>query len=1020
MQYNKVNNITGWVIFAIASFVYLSTIEPTSSLWDCGEFIATSYKLGVAHSPGAPLFMMMGRIFSLFASSPEQVGMMVNAMSALFSALTILFLFWTITHLARKLVVKQSGKEVAEFGTAQILSVMGAGAVGALAYTFSDTFWFSAVEAEVYAASSMFTALVFWAIFKWENVADQPYADRWLIFIFYVMGLSIGVHLLNLLTIPALIMVYYFKKYQVTLRGSIIAFLIGTGILGFIQFGIIQYLPIIASKFDLFFVNSLKLSFHSGTLFFILILGLLLAGLIIWAIKKKNYFLHIATLCVTFLIIGYSSYVTVVLRSSAGVPVNMTNPDNIMSLIPYLQRDQYGSQPLVSGPDFDSRLIDVKKGRALYAGIQQDGKDFYYHTDDKVKYVFDKNRVFPRLWSTHEERHIQYYRSYLGLSEHESPTGLDNQKFFWGYQVNWMWWRYFMWNYVGRQNNYQGQGEAKNGNWISGISFIDEALGRGKIDLLPEDYSKNQARNEYYFLPLILGILGLVYHWNRDKHDTIIVFLLFLFTGFATVVYLNNTPLQPRERDYAFAGATYAFAIWIGIGVLSLTSLFQKIAKGSLAPVLATILALVAVPGLMAKEGWDDHDRSGNTIARDHAYNILSSLDRNAILITNGDNDTYPLWYLQEVEGFRRDVRIVNANLLGMAWANNQLTYKINDADPVPVIWTPEQYLDGAMDYIIYNKHPQLNEHSYYDLKEVIQFFSDPGNRLPTNSGDRKSFFPTKNFEIKINKEEFLASGWGVNPADADRITESVRFEFPGNTMRRSEMSILNIFAGQAATGWNRPIYIIANNDRYGLDQYFYRVGAVEKFMPFDPDPRMSGQIPQLDLDKNAELFLNVYQYGNASDPRPYFDDKHKYVISVYRDQATELAMSLANEGKKEAAIKILDDLLNRISKENLPYTVSVYDRSFSKLIFAYYLAEDQEKARKYTQELLNNAKKEFSYYQHLKPSMKGGNNAFYAQVYIQTLDQIIQYARQFDPEFSQQLEKELIESVPLEFLAGN
>src|SRR5690554_6735617 len=428
MRYNKVNNITGWVIFVIASFVYLSTIESTASLWDCGEFISTSYKLGVAHSPGAPLFMMMGRIFSLLASSPEYVALMVNAMSGLFSSLTILFLFWTITHFARKLVVRQSGLTVENLGSPQIIAIMGAGIVGALAYTFSDTFWFSAVEAEVYAASSMFTALVFWAIFKWENVADKPYADKWLIFIFYVMGLSIGVHLLNLLTIPALLMVYYFKRYPITLKGSIIAFLIGTGILGFIQFGIIQYLPIIASKFDLFFVNTLKMSFHSGTLVFILLLGISLALLIRWTHKKNQYIVHLATLCAAFLIIGYSSYVTVILRSSAGVPINMTNPDNIMSLIPYLQRDQYGSQPLVSGPDFDARLIDTKEGRALYAGIKKDGKDFYYKTDNKLSYVFDKNRVFPRLWSTHDARHEQFYRSYLGLGENESPTGIDNMK----------------------------------------------------------------------------------------------------------------------------------------------------------------------------------------------------------------------------------------------------------------------------------------------------------------------------------------------------------------------------------------------------------------------------------------------------------------------------------------------------------------------------------------------------------------------------------------------------------------
>lgn len=1019
MRFKQVNNIVGWLIFAIASFVYLSTIESTASLWDCGEFISTAYKLGVAHSPGAPLFMMMGRVFSLFAASPEHVALLINAMSGLMSAFTILFLFWTITHLAKKIVIKQFGILETEIDSSYLLGIMGAGIVGSLAYTFSDTFWFSAVEAEVYAASSMFTALVFWAIFKWENVANEAYSDRWLVFIFYMMGLSIGIHLLNLLTIPTLIIIYYFKRYTPTLKGGIIAFLIGTGILGFIQFGIIQYLPIIASKFDLAFVNSFGMPFHYGTITFIIILGISIFLLLRWAHKKQNYLLHVVTLCAAFLIIGYSSYVTVILRSSAGVPINMTNPDNIMSLIPYLQRDQYGSQPLVSGPDFDARLIDTKEGRALYAGIKKDGKDFYYKTDNKLSYVFDKNRVFPRLWSTHDARHEQFYRSYLGLGENESPTGIDNMKFFWGYQVNWMWWRYFMWNYVGRQNNYQGQGEAKNGNWVSGIPFIDKAFGRGDVDLLPDDYANNQARNHFYFLPFILGIIGLLYHWKRDKEDTIVIFLLFLFTGFATVVYLNNTPLQPRERDYAFAGATYAFAVWIGLGVLALSNGLRKGIKGVGAPAIATLLCLVLVPGIMAKEGWDDHDRSKNTLARDHAYNILSSLDQNAILITNGDNDTYPLWYLQEVEGFRRDVRIVNANLLGMAWANDQMTYKVNDADPVPVIWKQEDYIDGEMNYILYNKHPQLKENSFYDLKEIIEFFSNDKNRLPTQGGGRKAYFPTKNFSVPVDKNAVLSSGW-VDESLEEYIPERIKFTFDKSSMSRADMAILNIVAGQAETGWNRPIYIVANNDRYGLDDYFYRVGAVEKLVPIEKNQMTAqGKVPQYLIDQNADLMLNVYQYGNANENKAHFDDKHKYVIMGYRNQVGELGMDLALAGKKDKAIEVLDDFMNRVSKENLPYAVSMYDHSFIKIISAYLLAEDLEKAKKYSEALLYNGQKEFKYFQSLKPKMKGGTNAYFAQVYIQSLMEVINMWKRHDAKYADDFEKELMNSVPVELLNG-
>lgn len=1020
MTFKKINNIVGWAIFLIASFVYLSTIEATASLWDCGEFIATSYKLGVAHSPGAPLFMMMGRVFSLFASGPDKVAMMINAMSGLMSAATILFLFWAVSHLAKKLVMRQNGVTEAELNTSQLLAIMGAAAVGALAYTFSDTFWFSAVEAEVYAASSMFTALVFWAIFKWEDNADEPYADRWLIFIFYMMGLSIGIHLLNLLTIPALIMVYYFKRYTFTMQGAIIAFLAGTGILGVIQFGIIQYLPIIASKFDLAFVNSMGMPMHSGTIVFILLLAVSLFVLVRWAHKRNNYIVHLASLAAVFLIIGYSSYVTVVIRSSANVPINMTNPDNIMSLIPYLQRDQYGSQPLVSGPDFDANLVRTKDGRSLYDGIvKEDGKDFYYKTDNKVSYVFDKNRLFPRMWSTHDGRHEQFYRSYLGLSEHQSPTGLDNMKFFWGYQVNWMWWRYFMWNYAGRQNNYQGQGEARNGNWVSGISFVDQnILNRGDTKLLPNDYANNQAQNHYYFLPFILGIGGLVYQWNRDRNNGIVVFLLFLFTGLATVVYLNNTPLQPRERDYAFAGATYAFAMWIGLGVLALSDVFGRFLKGVASPALATALTLILVPGVMAKEGWDDHDRSGNTLARDHAYNVLSSLDADAILITNGDNDTYPLWYLQEVEGFRKDVRIINANLLGMAWANNQMRYKINNADAVPVIWEPMDYIDGAMNYILYQKHPQINEGSFYDLKDIIKFFTDDKNKLPTQSGKRIAYFPTQNISIDVDKNALLKSGW-VKEKYSDQITDRMRFVFPKTSMTRSDMAILNVIAGQAETGWDRPIYIIANNDKYGLDEYFYRVGAVEKLIPFEPQRRAQGQVAQYDLDDNLELMNNIYTYGNANENSPKFDDKHKYVLYGYRNQVTELAIALAENDRKAEAKVLMDDFMERVSEANLPYTLVMYDHSFLKVITAYYVMGEIETGRMYANKLLENASKEFRYYSNLKPKMRGGTNAHYSQLYLDLISrQVIPLMKQFDEgDKVNEYEDEFIKIVPQEFL---
>jgi hypothetical protein len=718
MKFRKVNNIAGWVVFAIAYFVYLKTMEATVSLWDCGEFLSTAYKLEVGHSPGAPLFMLLGRLFSLLAPHKDLVAIFINSMSALMSGLTILFLFWTITHFAKKIFAAEESKLSAN----SLICIIGAGLVGALAYTFSDTFWFSAVEGEVYATSSFFTAFVFWAALKWEHVADEPHADRWLILIFYMMGLSIGVHLLNLLTIPAIVMIYYFRKYEPTLKGGVIAFLTGCCILGLVQIGIIQYMPIFASKFELLFVNSLGLPFNSGAIFFFVLLAALIIWLIIWSRKKGKYFLQLATLCVTFTIIGYSSYVTYLIRAQVNVPINIGDPDNVMSLIPFLQRDQYGAQPIVSGPDFDSRVTAIDDGRAMYAAVQKNGKDEYVLVDHKPEYTFDKTRVFPRIWDFNDPAHVSFYRSYLDLGANEAPSGADNLHFFFDYQMNWMYWRYFMWNYAGRQNDMEGQGQAKDGNWISGIKPIDKFLGKGDVDQLPQSYRTNRARNQLYFLPFILGLIGVYFHFKKDKKNATIIAVLFFFTGIAIQLYINNVPLQPRERDYSYV-STYAFAVWIGLGVIACSEWLRKYAKGPTPAIAATAICLIAVPVLMASQEWDDHDRSEKTIARDHAFNMLSSCDSNAILITNGDNDTYPLWYLQEVEGYRTDVRIINVNLLGTDWQNEQLNYKMNDADPVPVIWKPDQYRGAKLNYIPVYEDPRLNKNQYYNLTEIIQFF---------------------------------------------------------------------------------------------------------------------------------------------------------------------------------------------------------------------------------------------------------------------------------------------------------
>jgi uncharacterized membrane protein len=947
MNFKKINNLTGWLVFAIALFVYLITMERTVSFWDCGEFLSTAYKLEVGHSPGAPLFMLLGRMFGLFAS-PENVALSINALSAVASAATILFLFWTITHFAQRLLVK-TGEELTQ---SKLIAIMGSGIVGALAYTFSDTFWFSAVEAEVYATSSFFTALVFWAILKWEHNADAPHADRWLVLISYLMGLSIGVHLLNLLTIPALAMVYYFRKYTPSLKGGIVAFILGCVLLGSVQVGLIQGIPILASKFELLFVNSFGLPLDSGALFFIAVLIALLTFLIIWAKKKGRYVLHLSMICVVFALIGYSSYVSIIIRSRADVPIDMTNPDDVLSLLSYLQRDQYGSQPIVSGPDFDSRPSGYKKGKPVYHETKKDGKDYYELSgtrQSEPEYSPDEKRIFPRLYSS---QHAGFYRQYLGLSDSEEPTSADNYKFFFNYQLNWMWWRYFMWNYAGRQNDFAGTSyaEAQNGNWISGIKPIDKMFGRGDIDLMPDYYKNNRARNQLYFLPLILGIMGLVYQYNRNKQDGTIVALLFFFTGIAIVIYLNNTPQQPRERDYAYAGATYAFAIWIGLGILMLTNIFRRVFKTGIgAPVAATVLGVVAVPVLMAAENWDDHDRSQKTLARSTAYNVLKSCDSNAILITIGDNDTYPLWYMQEIEGFRTDVRVVNMSLLAIDWYIDQLNYKINDADAVPMIWKPEQYRANKRDMVLFQEDPAIPKDRYFELEEVLKFATSDDRRTQAQvvTGDYYNVFPTKNLMVSVDREAVLKSGL-VDMSDSAQINDRIMFNVKENVLTKPELALLNIVAGIAKDGWKRPLQFscgFAGGDDYnGLEEYMIMQGLTNKLVPI----RVMGSSPdvgapqQVSLDKSLDLYLNHFLWGGTDRKDIYFDEKNKSMLMTYRFSGAKVAEALIRKNRKEDAIKLLDKITEMITYESYQY-----DQSMWSILSTYYLAGAKDKARR-------------------------------------------------------------------------
>lgn len=767
------NLITGWSVFLIAAITYLLTIEPTTSFWDCGEFIATAFKLEVGHPPGAPFFMILGRFFTLFAGGNELgVARTMNVLSGLASAFTILFLFWTITHLVRKFYGQHKS-----YALPELITILGAGALGSLAYTFSDTFWFSAVEAEVYATSSLFTAFVFWAMLKWENIADEPYSNRWLILIAFIMGISIGTHLLNLLALPALVFIYYFRKYTFSVKGFIASIGVSLLILGVVLEVIILGVPVFASRIELMFVNSFGLPFYSGVIFaMLLIFGLIIFG-IYYTRKKVNAIWNTVLLSFFVIMVGYSSYAVIVIRSVANTPLDESNPETIFTLSSYLNREQYGDRPLFHGAYFNARPEAVEEGKSTYYR----GEEGYEEVVRDRKYVYNSKfeGFLPRMWSS-QGKHAEEYIYWGNLKESrlynvrtdangqpvvgrmgemqfdraspkDRPTFAENMRFFVRYQVGYMYMRYFMWNFAGRQNDLQGHGELHKGNWISGIKFIDEAR-LGPQEDLPDSIKDNKAHNKYYLLPLIFGLIGMIFHFRRKVEDAWVVALLFILTGFAIVVYLNQYPLQPRERDYAYAGSFYAFAIWIGLGVVGIIEYIRKKIDHAVVPIVIAVVSLLAVPGLMAMENWDDHDRSDRYTARAFARNYLNSCDENAIIFTNGDNDTFPLWYVQEVEGFRTDVRVVNLSYLTADWYIEQMMYKFYESDPLPLSMTKDQYRQGIRDYaylvetataLIRQKY-EANEEKYRD--EVMRLFSDAASlveasRLPSGfPNDYKAF----------------------------------------------------------------------------------------------------------------------------------------------------------------------------------------------------------------------------------------------------------------------------------------
>lgn len=968
MSYNKINNITGWLVCLIACTVYMMTKEATVSFWDCGEFIAGAAKLEVVHSPGAPLFLMLGRFFVILFGGYHNAALAINTLSALSSGFTILFLFWTITHFAKRIFLIQ--KE--SLNTANMIAIMGAGIVGALAYTFSDTFWFSAVEGEVYAMSSFLTAFVFWAILKWEDrlETEGAHADRWVLLIALVMGLSIGVHLLNLLTIPAIVMVYYFKKYTVSVKGTILAFLMGCIITGIVQYGVIQFVPVLASKMDILFVNSFGLPFNSGVFFTIIVLAVACYFLIKWADKNSKYFVKLATLSFIFIMIGYSAFFQTIIRSNADVPIDMTNPDNAISLIKYLQREQYGKVPLFIGPDYNSKPRGMKDGTMQYWKGEKRYEELG-EKQDEYDYDADQLRFFPRIWDGNDPNHANFYKNYLGLDENERASTADNLKFFMGYQVNQMWWRYFCWNYIGRQNDIQNiQGEPHNSNWISGIKFLDKPRV-GDIDKMPIPMRESKARNELYFLPFILGLLGLFFQYKHDRQNTFIVTLLFFFTGLAIVLYLNNTPIQPRERDYAYAGATYAFAIWIGLGVLMVSELLKKLKLGNISPSIATVLCVLAVPVLMASKEWDDHDRSKKTLAHATAINFLESCEPNAILLTEGDNDTYPLWYAQEVEGIRQDVRMINISLLGIDWYIDQLQYAVNKAAPVDLVWKPEQYRGEKRNYIQYFDSKAIAQDKYVSLKEILQWVGDDRNMQTTVGGKGLNYFPVKNFYIPVDKSSILKNGV-VPHSDSAAIVDQVRFTMPRDVAYKNDLAILNIIAANA---WKRPIYF-ANSidpDHYeGLSEYLQLEGLAFKLVPIRTEGSTANTPLRINTEKCMDLVLNKFQYGGADRGDVYFDQTNRRMLNTPRVLAFQLADHLLRNERKEDAIKILNHVMTKISDKSFPIGMSQEDRTLILITSLYIKAGDKENAKKMLTALMQFVDDEVAYTQTLSESKKG------------------------------------------------
>ena len=1067
-QYKLVNNVLGWLTFFVAAFVYCSTIEPTASFWDCPEFITTGYKLEVGHPPGAPFFMLTANLFSQFASDPSQVARMVNTMSALLSATTILFLFWSITHLARKLILK----DWSELTLGKLIAIEASGLVGALIYTFSDTFWFSAVEGEVYAYSSAFTAIVFWLILKWEDHADEPHSDRWLVLIAYMTGLSIGVHLLNLLCLPAIVLVYCYRRFpNIELKGSLIA-LVGSFILvAAVLYGVVPGIITVAGWFELLFVNTLGCPFNTGEIIYIV----LLVAIVIWAIyesyvdksfKRQNVsfvlavgmlgipfrgmtwsaailglvilaaiyfglnyrkkigkdlvpvltsrFKNTALLCMLMLMIGYSSYAVIVIRSAANPPMDQNSPEDVFTLGSYLSRDQYGDSPLLYGQAYTSQVAyDVdgnmcvpkhKEGAAIWQRKEKASKgekDSYFVVSHKDKIIYAQNMLFPRM---HSSAHAGAYENWMGGVEGtqvpydrcgepvmvKMPTQMENIRFFLSYQCNFMYWRYFMWNFAGRQNDIQGNGEPEHGNWITGISFIDDWM-LGDQSKMPAELKANKGHNVFYCLPLLLGLIGLFWQaWRgqRGIRQFWVVFFLFFMTGLAIVLYLNQTPQQPRERDYAYAGSFYAYAIWCGLGVLAIYDMLKKKIKGNDVAVAGVVgVACLLVPIQMASQTWDDHDRSGRYTCRDFGQNYLMTLQDkgNPIIFTNGDNDTFPLWYNQETEGVRTDARVCNLSYLQTDWYIDQMKRPAYDSPSVPITWPRIDFCSGTNDYIevkpgmkqqlleFYRDYPKEARAAFgddpFELKNILKYW------VRSKDSDTH-IIPTDTLYITIDKEAVRRSGMMMA---SDTIPDRMVISLAGKrAIYKNDLMMLEMLA---QCNWERPLYVattVGSDNYMNLGDNFVQEGLAYRITPFNTK---APGAKNFDTEKTYNNVMNRFKWGGLDKPGLYIDETVMRMCYTHRHLFATLAMQLIAEGQNAKAEKVLRKSEKVLPEYNVPYT---FMSGASDLARAYALIGKKADAARILNKVWADAKSYADYYLQLTGSrFMMSQNEVLRQLYI-------------------------------------